>query len=382
MTTTSLAIDGGEPAYSSPPPAWPLPDDEIQLALQRAYSDGSWGKYDGPNVERLVNALVETHSTEFMLPCSSGTIAVEIALRGLRLGPGDEVILGGYDFPGNFRAIEAVGAVPVLVDVEAGNWCLDPELVEAAVSPQTRALMVSHLHSGIADMQRLRAVADRHGMAVIEDACQAPGARVQGRVAGTWGDVSVLSFGGSKLLTAGRGGVVMTGREDIWQRAKIFCERGNLAFPLSELQAAVLLPQLQKLADRNATRRRNVAELLTQLASTVGVRFVGANPLDSVPSYYKLAWRFSSDECGGWSRENFIAAVQAEGISLDSGFRGFVRRGNRCRRFGTLTNSEQAASSALLLHHPVLLESEEKVQQVAVGISKVCQTARSKQNER
>jgi len=121
-------------------------------------------------------------------------------------------------------------------------------------------------------MQELVAVAAAHALAVIEDAAQAPGAVVQGRKAGTWGDVGVLSFGGSKLLTAGRGGALLTARADIAQRARLWQHRGNQVCPLSELQAAVLLPQLAKLDARNVQRRMSVGRLLEALAQVPGLR--------------------------------------------------------------------------------------------------------------
>ena len=115
------------------------------------------------------------------------------------------MILAAYDFPGNFRSVEAVGARPVLVDIDPRTWCLDSGRIAAAVSPATRAVIVSHLHGGLADMAQICEIASAHHLSVIEDACQAAGAQVQGRPAGAWGDAAVLSFGGSKLLTAGRG---------------------------------------------------------------------------------------------------------------------------------------------------------------------------------
>src|SRR5687767_14919949 len=107
---TRLAVDGGEPAYSGTRPTWPLNDPEVQAALQRAFENGSWGRYEGPNLEQLTRELAHLHQLPYVLPCCSGTFAVELALRGLRVEAGDEVILAGYDFPGNFRAIEAIAA--------------------------------------------------------------------------------------------------------------------------------------------------------------------------------------------------------------------------------------------------------------------------------
>lgn len=112
-------------------------------------------------------------------------------------------------------------------------------------------MLASHLHGTLADMAAITRWAASRGVLVLEDACQVPGAVVGGMPAGAWGDASVLSFGGSKLLTAGRGGgVVLTNRDDVFQRLRIAGERGNLIYPLSELQAAVLIPQLSRLAER------------------------------------------------------------------------------------------------------------------------------------
>ena len=117
-------------------------------ALNFSYADHSWGRYEGPNCEIFRQQLADYHDTEFVTLCQSGTFATELALRGLRVGSGDEVILAGYDFGGNFAAIEATGAKPVLVDIEETNWNLDPRLAAAAVGERTKAIIVSHLHGG------------------------------------------------------------------------------------------------------------------------------------------------------------------------------------------------------------------------------------------
>ena len=224
--------DEGTPLLPEGPPTWPRPNEAVRLALEQAYADGSWGKYHGQHCERLRERLAQMHGVQHAWLCSSGTIAVELALRGLKIGPGDEVILAAYDFPGNFRAIEAVGARPVLVDLAAGTWTLDVDRAAEAISPQTKAMIVSHLHGSLADMPRLHKLADETDLAIVEDACQVPGARINGRPAGSFGDCGILSFGGSKLLTAGRGGAVVTGDAALLQRAKVYCERGNHGYPL------------------------------------------------------------------------------------------------------------------------------------------------------
>ena len=367
-----MAIHGGLAALPEGPPAWPLHDPDVLAALQQAYADGSWGRYHGPHSERLRQALAQMHDVEHVSLCCSGTFAVELALRGLKVGSGDEVILAGYDFSGNFRAIEAVGALPVLVDVDPQNWNLDPALLSKARSERTRAIVVSHLHGGLIPMREVMAVACEHGLAVVEDACQAHGAKVEGRLAGAWGDVGVLSFGGSKLLTSGRGGAILTRRADVLQRAKVFCEQGNHAFPLSELQAAVLLPQVAKLAARNAARAEAVERFWQGLAGVSGLRPLVNRVQGAAPAYYKLGFEYLSQEFEGRSRYDFIAAVQAEGVALDAGFRGFALRSERRRRAATdLTHSMRAATVGLVLHHPLLLQPGEIIDRAAQAICKV-----------
>ncbi len=367
-----LAIHGGPPACPYGPPPWPLDDDDVLAALEFSYADRSWGRYDGPNCEIFRQALADYHDVEFVTLCPSGTFGVELALRGLRLSRGDEVILAGYDFAGNFAAIEVCGAKPVLVDIDPDNWNFDPRTIAGAMSERTRAVIISHLHGGVVPMRQLRAVCDEFELALIEDACQMPGGIVEGRTAGTWGDVGVLSFGGSKLLTAGRGGAVLTNNEEMFQRMKLYAQRGNNAFPLSELQACVLRPQLAKLDKRNASRHANAERLIAKIKGMPGLQPLVNKVRKTVPGYYKLGIRYVPEQLGGLSREEFLAIVEAEGVALGAGFNGFARRSERrCRKIGPLTESRAASRRMLVLHHPVLLEEAAVVDQVAEALHKV-----------
>jgi dTDP-4-amino-4,6-dideoxygalactose transaminase len=270
----------------------------------------------------------------------------------------------------------------VLVDLAPGSWTIDVDQVAAAISPDTRALIVSHLHGSLAEMPRLRSLADQHRFAIVEDACQVPGAIVAGKPAASWGDCGVFSFGGSKLLTAGRGGAIVTSRDEVLQRLKIACERGNNAFPLSELQAAVLLPQIARLADDNKHRQQSVELLLAEcqeLPQLIPLQL----PVErrNKSTFYKLPWLLArnNDACDSADfervRRKFISAVQAEGVAIDEGFHGFVRRTNqRCRVVGDLINGRRAAAGTVILHHPVLLEPRETMTRVAYAIRKVALT--------
>jgi dTDP-4-amino-4,6-dideoxygalactose transaminase len=360
------------------PPPWPPEDDAVRDALLACYASGDWGRYEGKFTRELIARLCQEFATEQAILCASGTIAVELALRGLKVGPGDEVILAGYDFPGNFRAIEALGARPVLVDVAADSWVIDGSLLAGAMSAATKAVIVSHLHGHLAEMPGLLKFAHELGLKVVEDACQAPGAVIQGQPVGSYGDVSVLSFGGSKLLTAGRGGAVLTSQAEVAQRIRTYTFRGNEAYPLSELQAAVLLPQLDQLANRTQRRAESAAQLQSLLRD---VDELAAGPearANDKPAYYKIAWRYRpaiggiQADCSNPSRDDLISDLQRHGIAVDAGFRGFSKRSaNRCRIASNLTHATSAAEATLVLHHPRLLGSAEQVAELAETMRRV-----------
>jgi perosamine synthetase len=351
---------------------WPLADEEVQAALDAAYRDGSWGRYRGPHSDGLVEDLRAQFACEHALLCSSGTIGLELALRGCGVAVGDEVVLAAYDFPGNFRAVEAVGARPVLVDVAPDTWCLDVGQLAEISRPGVKAVIVSHLHGGLADMQALMNLARERAWAVVEDACQQPGAKLQGRAVGSWGDVSVLSFGGSKLLTAGRGGAILTHDAQILQRVKVFADRGNQAFPLSELQAVVLRPQLARLTELNQIRAQRVTQILQQTKELAPWLRPVTALADSEPAYFKLAWSFVPAEERPELRDQLLAKTEEAGMPFGAGFRGFTGRSQRrCEKPLPLPWGTRLSQSTILLHHPVLLAHEKAAQGVIAVLNQL-----------
>lgn len=387
-TENILAINGGRAVRPEGPPAWPLSDPAIETALIGAFADGSWGKYHGPHCKALSERLAEMHSQEHVVLTCSGTATVELALRGLRIGDGDEVILSAYDFEGNFKNVLAVGARPVLVDIDPLTGQLDVTQLEPARSPQTKAIIASHLHGGVVDMPAVRAFADQHQLAVIDDAAQMPGATIHGRIAGTWGDVGILSFGGSKLLTSGRGGALFTNDAAIVQRIRLHTFRGNDSYPLSELQAAVLRPQLERLTERNQQRTKNVRSLLELLQginglssfvplsacsqSSLSLDFPIVSTRATQPGFYKLGFWYDAAQFVGLSRDQFACAMRAEGVALDPGFRALhlTHSKSRYRAVNDLPNATRADSSLLVLHHPVLLGGESDLKQIVEALTK------------
>jgi dTDP-4-amino-4,6-dideoxygalactose transaminase len=347
-------------------------DEQVRESVERSLADGSWAKYDGPRRRDLEAALAERFGHRRARTCCSGTFAVELALRALLLEPGDEVLLAGYDYPGNFRAIMAVAATPVLVDVEPGSFRLSVEKLEAARSDRTKAAIVSHLHGDVADGAALREWADRSGIALIEDFCQALGASADARPIGSFGHLSVVSFGGSKTLTAGRGGAVLVSDDTFAQRMTIFAERGNDAYPLSELQAAALLPQLATLDELNRRRFTNNERLSASLGRTNGALSYPTLAKTVTPGFYKWGLLLSEDVAS--LREEALRCLDVARLPAGEGFRGFARRaGRRSRVAGDLAESERAARSAVVIHHAALTAEEEAIAFYASALARLAQ---------
>jgi perosamine synthetase len=375
------ALLGGTPIRPEGPPAWPIADADVQAAIAAAVASGAWGQYHGEHICALEAELAAFHAVPHTLTCASGTLAVEVALRALRVGPGDEVAMAAYEYESNFLTVHAIGAKPVLIDIQPDNWQLDPARLEAAFTPQTKAVICSHRHGGLVPMREVMELCRKRDIGVVEDAAQAPGATVQGKPAGTWGDVGTLSFGGSKLLTAGRGGALLVTDPQIHQRAKVWLHRGLQQWaPLCELQAAALRPQLRKLSVMTARRGENVRDLLAALGERPGLsrsssNTTGINPAArpfELPAFYKLGFQYDP-AAFGLPRELFVKAMRAEGIAFDVGFKALHigRSPSRFRVSGDLTNATAAHERCVILHHPVLALSHADVQQVADAVAKV-----------
>lgn len=369
--TDRPAILGGSPLRPAGEPAWPVQDRAIEGVFQELFETGDWGRYEGDHCDRLEKLLAERHNVEHVRLTASGTAAVEYALRGVGVGPGDEVVLAAWDFKANFVDVVALGAKPVLVDIRDDDAQMDVAQVEAAITNQTRAVLASHLHGCAVDMIALRGVCDEHGIALVEDVCQMPLAEVDGRVAGTWGDAGVLSFGGSKTLSAGRGGAVVTNSAQVSQRLQLHDWRGNRLSPLSEVQAAVLVPQIHVFDERHACRRIAVDWLRTAFSRVDGVDMF-PNPRWKT-DYYKVAFRYDPRAFAGLSRSLFCETLHAEGVTVSPSFPALhvTHSPRRYRGVGELNHAAIAGQDVVVLHHPVLLLSESEWQLVVDAVEKI-----------
>ena len=234
----------------------------------------------GPKVEQLESATAAMAGTAHAIAVSNGTVALIAALSALGIGEGDEVITSPFTFVATLNAILAVGATAVFADVD-DDYNLDPRAADAAVTSRTVALMPVHLYGLPADMSGMIDVAQRHGLAVIEDAAQAHGATVDGRSVGSFG-VACFSLYATKNITSGEGGVVTTDDADVADRLRLLRNQGMRAryqyeiigqnLRMTDLQAAVAIPQFARLREINQRRAANAERLSSLLDDVHGIR--------------------------------------------------------------------------------------------------------------
>jgi len=256
--------------------AHPFMGAEEEEAARQVLASGQLAQ--GPQVTTFERRFAELCQVREAVAVSSGTAALHLALLAHGIGHGDEVITSAFSFAATANAILAVGATPVFVDIEADTYTLDPAQVEAAITPRTRAVMPVHLYGHPCAMERLLALAEAHALIIIEDACQAHAATIDGRSVGSFG-TGCFSFYATKNITTGEGGMITTDDPAIAQKARLLRNHGQQAryhhtmlaynMRMTELQGALGVVQLRKLEELTARRIANAAYLTERLAGVV-----------------------------------------------------------------------------------------------------------------
>lgn len=230
----------------------------------------AWYEEAGAYQDRFARAFEGYLGRRHAIELPSCTSAIHLALAALGVGPGDEVIVPDLTWIATAAPIRYVGATPVFADVEPATWCLDPAAVRACLSPRTRAVIAVDLYGNMPDWNALEALGRTHGLAIIEDAAESIGSSYHGRLAGAFGDAGVFSFHGSKTLTTGEGGMLVTDRRDLHDRALFLRDHGRepgdvsfanlevgFKYRMSDLQAALGLAQLERI-DELVDRKRQI----------------------------------------------------------------------------------------------------------------------------
>ena len=254
---------------------------------------------------------------------ANGTVALQVALEALDIGAYDEVIVPGMTWQATAAACIDVNAVPVLVDIDPETYCLDVAQTEAALTSRTKAIIVVHLYGAMADMDALLDLARRHKVKVIEDCAHQHGSQWKGKGVGALGEIGAFSLQLSKVLTAGEGGATLTDDWELFQRLYALrnCGRpfqegsptrqsGN--YRMTELQAALLLAQMERMEALVERRDENAQALNAQLATIPGITPMKRHPSVTRQSYYCFSFRYDSAAWDGISGRAFRTALGAE----------------------------------------------------------------------
>jgi dTDP-4-amino-4,6-dideoxygalactose transaminase len=394
--TAHLAIDGGSPVRTEPFPEWPIfGDREEQLVLEVLHS-GKWGEITGNRVMTFARDFAAFQGAAYGVCVPNGTLALEVGLEALGVGHADEIITTAYTFIATASSAFAVGARPIFVDIDPETNNIDPARIEAAITPRTKAIVPVHIGGQPADLDGVLEVARKHGIPVLEDACQAWGAEWKGTPVGAIGDLGCFSFQASKNITAGEGGIIVTNSREHYNMSWSLHNVGRLPeggwyqheilgrnLRMTEWQAAILTAQLERLPDGMEIRRRSAERLTAGLAEIPGLDPTKVDERVTRHAWHLYQIRYDPGQFGGKSRDEFIKALNAEGIPCSGGYVPLTYQPaiqNTLRaRFGeeSLQNlaevprAEHAGARTVWLTQMLLLGGDEDIDQIIEACRKV-----------
>ena len=334
-----LALNGGDKTRTEGWPQWPPDDPGFLENLKKVIDSKVWGT-GGKWTEKAAEMMAEHHNAEYAGACTSGTSALEIALRACGVTPGDEVIVPPYTFVATASSVVASGAVPVFVDIDEETFNIDPTKIEDAITERTKAITAVHIGGSPADMDPIMEIARKHDLKVIEDCAQAHGAVYKGRKIGAIGDIGAFSFQSSKNVTAGEGGMVLTNDADLYSHMWSIINVGRVPegewydhrvmgwnLRMTQFQGALICRGMELLPEHFELRARNGDYLRKRLEEIEGIepqKIVGEG---TVPAYHLYIFHYDADAFGGMHRDRFLQALNAEGIPVSKGYNPLYREG-------------------------------------------------------
>lgn len=321
------ALLGGKPVHPGGWTRWPQWREAWEPEVLKVFRSGRWFRGSDERVAEFERAYAELLGARKCLATASGTTALIVSLHVLDVDAGDEVIVSPYTFIASYNAILSCKALPVFADTDPATLTLDPATIESRITDRTRAIMPVHIFGLPCEMDAVNAVARKHKLAVVEDACQAWLAEYHGRKCGVLGDLGCFSFQESKHLPSGEGGAITSLSEELIDRCNSYhncgraagTNRGNGYFTrgnnyrMTQAQAVILRQQLDKLVQETEIRRANADYLSAQLAQIPGITPVRL-PANSRPVWHLYPFLYDPTRFNGLSRDQFARALSAEGV--------------------------------------------------------------------
>lgn len=400
------ALLGGTPVHRGGWPGWPQWREAWEPQILQVLRSGRWCRSGGggqvPEFEAGWAGLL---GAKRCVATASGTTALITALHVMGVDAGDEVITSPYTFIATYNTILMHKALPVFADTDPATLTLDPASIESRITERTRAIVPVHIYGLPCDMDPINAVAQRHKLAVVEDACQAWLAEYQGRKCGTLADLGCFSFQNSKHIPAGEGGAITGNSDELLDRCHAFHNCGRATgtfqgsgcfsrgsnFRMLHYQAALLSQQFDKLVQETAQRRENADVLTAGLSEIPGIHTVRL-PADSRPVWHLYAFRYDPEQFHGLSRQRFFQAMGAEGIPCGGGYheqyydglldeaiasRGFQRLFGAARlkayrdSFRELAGNKRVCETVVGMSHTLLLADRSSVEHIVAAVRKI-----------
>lgn len=300
-----------------------ITEHEVRYATDAAAN--GWGDKCYEYIQRFEAQFQQHLGVKHAIATSSCTGALHLGMAALGIGPGDEVILADTNWIASAAPIVHLGATPVFVDVQADSWCLDPQQVEAAITPRTRAILAVHLYGNACDMDRLLAIADKHGLPLIEDAAEAIGTVWHGKRAGAMGKFGAFSFHGTKTLTTGEGGMFVTNDSALYEQVLTLSNHGRargqskqfwpdmvgFKYKMSNIQAAIGCAQMERI-DTLIERKRAILRAYRERLGHLPGLSMNPEPAGTVNGAWMPTVVFADET--GITRETLQAAFASENI--------------------------------------------------------------------
>ena len=334
--TGKLAILGGEPVVKSKVwPKWPYVDEKMVEAMTKTVRSGIWCRIQSQTgtVPTFEKEYAKLMGTKLCVAVGSGTQALSTCVEALGIGPGDEVITSPYTDMGTISSIITSRALPVMADLDTESFQLDPDEVERRITANTKAIMPVHIMGQPCNMERIMAIAKKHNLKVIEDACQAHLGVYQGKVLGTIGDVGCFSFQTSKTISCGEGGGIIGNDEELMDKCYTVQNHGTsrkgrsetigAKYRMNEFEGAILMAQLSGAKDRFALRNKNAAYLTSKLKNFPGLVPQKLYKGTESGSFYLYTMSYHKEHFNNAPRDKFLKALAAEGISMT----GYIANG-------------------------------------------------------
>ena len=401
-----LAILGGKPVRTKRWPSWPIWDKSAEKSIISVLRSGKWFRGSGTKVSEFEKKYAELMGAKRCLATASGTTALMVALHVLGVDAGDEVIVSPYTFIATYNVVLLTKALPVFADTDPETFQINPDKIEERITKNTRAILPVHILGLPANMDRINAIAKKHNLVVIEDACQAWMAEWRGKKIGTLGDLGCFSFQNSKHLPAGEGGAVVGNDEEIMDQCYSFhnCGRpyGSVkktsGYPMrgsnrrmQEFQAVILMSQMKRLEKDTARRNENAHYLTSRIKDIPGILPHKLYEGVTRAAYHLYPFRYKKEHFNNIPRSKFLSALSAEGIPCSGGYgpqyndgliedalnsAGYKRlysreRLKRYRRENHYPDNDQLCKEAVWFTQNLLLGTKRDMDDIADAILKI-----------